>query len=80
MQVHPGMPPYTDSSGRGTIRIGKDCQPLTGTLRGKISVKTGDTDYTAETLGPMDSRLFSATAMETLRNLAKSERAPEDLL
>ena len=80
MQVHPGMPPYTDSSGRGTIRIGKDCQPLTGTLRGKISVETGDTDYTAETLGPMDSRLFSATAMETLRNLAKSERAPEDLL
>lgn len=80
MQIYPGMPPYTDSSGRGTIRIGKDCQPLTGTLRGKISVETGDTDYTAERLGPMDSRLFSATAMETLRNLAKAERAPEDLL
>lgn len=80
MQVYPGMPPYTDSSGRGTIRIGKDCQPLTGTLRGKISVETGETDYTAETVGSMDSRLFSATAMETLRNLAKAERAPEDLL
>lgn len=80
MQIHPGMPPYTDSSGRGTIRIGKDCQPLTGTLRSKISIETGDTDYTAETIGPMDSRLFSATAMETLRNLAKSDRAPEDLL
>lgn len=80
MQIHTGMPPYTDSSGRATIRIGKDCQPLTGTLRRKISVETGDTDYTAEILGAMDSRLFSATAMETLRNLAKSERAPEDLL
>lgn len=80
MQIHTGMPPYTDSSGRATIRIGKDCQPLTGTLRRKISVETGDTDYTVEILGAMDSRLFSATAMETLRNLAKSERAPEDLL
>lgn len=80
MQIHPGMPPYTDSSGRGTIRIGKDCQPLTGTLRSKISIETGDTDYTAETISPMNPRLFSPTAMETLRNLAKSERAPEDLL
>ena len=80
MQIHPGMPPYTDSSGRGTIRIGKDCQPLTGTLRSKISIETGDTDYTAETISSMNPRLFSPTAMETLRNLAKSERAPEDLL
>ena len=80
MQIHPGLPPYTDSSGRGTIRIGKDCQPLTGTLRSKISIETGDTDYTAETISPMNPRLFSPTAMETLRNLAKSERAPEDLL
>ena len=37
MQVYPGMPPYTNSSGLGTIRIGKDCQPLTGSLRSKIS-------------------------------------------
>ncbi|MCK9441716.1 MAG: ATP-binding protein, partial [Methanothrix sp.] len=32
MQIYPGLPPYTDTSGRGKIRIGKDCQPLTGTL------------------------------------------------
>ena len=24
MQIYPGMPPYTDTSGRGTIRIGKE--------------------------------------------------------
>ena len=46
MQIHPGMPPYTDSAGKGTIRIGKDCQPLTGTLRRKIGVETGESDYT----------------------------------
>lgn len=30
MQIHHGLPPYTDTAGRGTVRIGKDCQPLTG--------------------------------------------------
>ena len=33
MQIHPGLPPYTDTQGRGKIRVGTDCQPLTGTLR-----------------------------------------------
>ncbi len=28
MQIYPGMPPYTDTSGSGTIRISKDCMPL----------------------------------------------------
>ncbi len=80
MQIHPGMPPYTDTAGRGTIRIGKECQPLTGTLRRKIAVETGETDYTAEAVAPFESRLISATAMEALRNQAAKERAPEDLL
>ena len=42
MQVHPGLPPYTDTQGRGKIRIGTDCQPLTGTLRRRVMVETGE--------------------------------------
>lgn len=80
MHIYPGMPPYTDTAGRGTIRIGKECQPLTGTMRRKISVETGETDYTAETVSPFAPQLISAVAMETLRNQAAKERAPEDLL
>lgn len=80
MQIHPGMPPYTDTSGRGTIRIGKECQPLTGTLRRKIAVETGETDFTAETVAPIDASLLSPTGLETLRSLARTERAPDDLL
>src|SRR5690554_5524643 len=73
MQIYPGMPPYTDSAGRGTIRIGKDCQPLTGTLRRKIGVETDETDYTGEAVSPVassvvGSQLLSATALESLRN------------
>ena len=55
MQIHPGLPPYTDTAGRGSIRIGKDCQPLTGTLRRKIAVETGETDFTAEVVAPADA-------------------------
>lgn len=80
MQIYPGLPPYTDSAGRGTIRIGKDCQPLTGTLRRKISIETGETDYTAELVTKVDSKLLSAVALEALRNQARKELAPEDLI
>jgi hypothetical protein len=30
LQVHAGTPPYTDTRGNAKIRVGKDCQPLTG--------------------------------------------------
>jgi ATP-dependent DNA helicase RecG len=80
MQIHPGMPPYTDTAGRGTIRIGKECQPLTGTVRRKIAVETGETDYTANAIAPFEPRLISATAMEALRNQARKERVPEEML
>lgn len=80
MQIHSGLPPYTDTSGRGTVRVGKDCQPLTGTVRRKIAIETGETDYSAEIVAPLDASLLSPVAMESLRNLAMAERAPEDLL
>jgi ATP-dependent DNA helicase RecG len=80
MQIYPGLPPYTDTAGSGSIRIGKECKPLTGTLRRKISIETGETDFSAELMGPADPSSLSPTALETLRNLAKAERAPHDLL
>ncbi|MDR0875063.1 MAG: ATP-binding protein [Clostridiales Family XIII bacterium] len=80
MQIYPGMPPYTNTSGQGTIRVGKDCQPLTGTMRRKIAEETGETDFTAELVTAIDESLLSATAFESLRNMARAERAPEDLL
>lgn len=80
MHVHPGLPPYTDTSGSGTIRVGKDCLPLTGTLRRRITVEMGETDLTAvEVPGSPDSHV-SAVAMEHLREAARRERAPEELL
>lgn len=80
MQVHQGLPPYTDTSGTGKIRIGKDCQPLTGTMRRRILIETGDTDYTAEQVSGDARMQISSVAMDYLRNIARREQAPEDIL
>jgi len=80
MQIYPGLPPYTDTKGRGKIRIGTDCQPLTGTLRRRIMVETGETDFTAVPVSGRPEKLVSAAAMERLRKAARRENAPDDLL
>ena len=80
MHVHPGMPPYTDTSGRGTIRVGSDCKPLTGTLTRRLLEQTGDHDYSAGTVNAPLRQLISPVAMESLREAAAAERAPQDLL
>ncbi|MBS3918751.1 MAG: putative DNA binding domain-containing protein [Deltaproteobacteria bacterium] len=80
MQIYPGIPPYTDTAGRGKVHIGKDCQPLTGTLRRRIMVETGETDFTATEISGRLESLISASAMERLRQSAARERAPDDLL
>ncbi len=80
MQIYPGLPPYTDTSGKGKIRVGTDCQPLTGTLRRRVMVETGETDYTAEEIPAKAEGLVSPTAMEQLRAAAGRERASDDLL
>jgi len=80
MQIYPGLPPYTDTSGKGKIRIGKDCQPLTGTLRRKIMVETGETDFTGSQVTGAPESLISPAAMERLRESARREKAPDDLL
>lgn len=80
MHVHPGVPPYTDTAGRGTIRIGTDCKPLTGTMRRKLIEESGEDDYTGETIDASLASLISPKAMELLREAARAERAPDDLL
>jgi len=80
MQIYPGLPPYTDTSGRAKIRIGKDCQPLTGTIRSRIIVEMGESDFTAERISGNPLSHISPNAMEQLRDVARREHAPEELL
>ena len=47
MQVHGGLPPYTTTAGTGTVRRGKDCVPLTGDLRDRLTKILGAADLVA---------------------------------
>jgi ATP-dependent DNA helicase RecG len=80
MHVYPGLPPYTDVQGRAKIRVGKECLPLTGTLRRKIAVETGEGDYTRELVAGSPQEHLSASALEELRAIARWEHAPADLV
>ncbi len=80
MQIFGGLPPYTDTAGRAKVRVGTDCQPLTGTMRRRIAVETGESDFTDTLLPGEPSGYLSAVALEQLRSGARRERAPEDLL
>ena len=80
MHVHPGIPPYTDTGGRGTVRVGSDCKPLTGTLRRSLLERAGGHDFTAERVNAPLEQLISPVAMESLRESAAAERAPRELL
>lgn len=80
MQVHGGLPPYTTTAGAGTLRRGKDCVPLTGDLRDRLMVERGESDVTAVPVPEPVEALLSAAALERLRDLARQEQAPADLL
>ncbi len=80
MHVNQGIPPYTDSAGHGTVRVGKDCRPLTGAMRREMLEVSGDSDFTATIVHEPFEKLLSASAMERLRQLASMEKASADLL
>lgn len=80
MQVYSGLPPYTNTAGAGTVRRGKDCVPLTGDLRDRLMVERGGADFTAGVVPEPVETLLSPAALERLRDLARQEQAPADLL
>ena len=81
MHVHPSMPPYTTTSGKGWMRVGKDCKPLTGSLLRQLREKAGLSAPTAKVL-PLDNPLqaVSPSAIEILRREMKNMGSPGDLL
>ena len=81
MHVYPSMPPYTTTSGKGWMRIGKDCKPLTGSLLRQLREKVGLSDQTSSIL-PIEEpfKAISPAALEVLRREMRDMRVPSDLL
>lgn len=74
------MAPHTTTDGHATVRKGKDCIPLTGSLRKEMIESGTIMDLTANIISADWASLISASAMEKVREKMKEENAPEDLL
>jgi len=79
MKVFPGMPPYTETNGNATIRKGKECMPLTGSIRKEIIEVSGSSDFTANIVDAKWEDVVSPVAMERIRDMLSQEHAPEPL-
>jgi len=80
MHVFSSRPPYTTTSGRGWIRIGKGCKPLTGSLLAQLREGAGLTDRTPNMVplrDPLDG--LSPAALEILRREMAAAGAPDEL-
>lgn len=75
MHVYPSMPPYTTTSGKGWMRIGKDCKPLS--LLRQLREKAGLSDQASSVL-PVEEpfKAISLAALEILRREMKN-REPQ---
>lgn len=81
MHVFSTRPPYTTSSGRGWIRIGKDCKPLVGSLLAQLREGVGLADRTSDPI-PLSDPLnaLSPEAISILRREMAIISVPGDLL
>ena len=88
MHVHAGTPPYTDTAGRGTIRVGGDCKPLTGTMRARLRGRGEENSATdgsvrEETADPAPSPMTArkrATARAAVMRALKLRAGDSELL
>ncbi|QYA42700.1 putative DNA binding domain-containing protein [Macrococcoides bohemicum] len=67
MHVQSDSPPYTLTSGKATIRLGKECKPFTGSLRRNMVDSSSSVDFTSEIIYEDWRKLISPTALEKVR-------------
>jgi ATP-dependent DNA helicase RecG len=80
MQVYGGDPPYTEASGAAKVRVGKTCQPLTGTHRRTMLGAIGAADVSAQSIPGDPTDVLSPAAVERLRDSARPEGVPDELV
>lgn len=79
VHVPRGIPPHTTTDGLAKIRVGKDCQPLTGQMLTRLVVSGGQRDLTAEPAPGVDKGALDPAEIEYLRNVIRREAQNEDL-
>jgi ATP-dependent DNA helicase RecG len=79
VHVPRGMPPHTTSDGVAKIRVGKDCQPLTGRTFARLLAGGGQLDPTQEIVAGLREEDLDPKEMAELRQIIRREAQSADL-
>lgn len=79
IHVPRGMPPHTTSEGVGKIRIGKECQPLTGSRLSQLLFTGGQKDLTAQLIPDSSLADLDTEEILRLRRIVETEGTKPDL-
>lgn len=78
VRVPRGLPPHTTSEGVGKIRVGKDCQPLTGAELARLLTQGGRRDPSAEPIPGTSIAELDEEVLKRLRRQVEAEgQSPE---
>jgi ATP-dependent DNA helicase RecG len=81
IHVAAATPPVTSTQVPPSRRVGKQCLPLTGTMMRSLLEQHHPSDWSAQTVhGAPALELVSAAEMERLRDMARRNNAPADLI
>ena len=79
VRVPQGIPPHTTSEGVAKIRVGKDTQPLSGSLLARLVVSSGARDLTADVLTGLSAQKLDTQQVELLRRDIRLEGTNPEL-
>lgn len=79
LHVPRGMPPHTTSEGVAKIRIGKECQPLTGSRLSALLFTGGQKDLTAQVLPDSSIDDLDPEEIRRLRRMVETEGSNPNL-
>ncbi|MBW2059911.1 MAG: putative DNA binding domain-containing protein, partial [Deltaproteobacteria bacterium] len=79
IHIPEGTDVHTTTKGLAKIRVGKDCQPLTGTMRRILPFRKGLADFAAQTLAEPWAELLDPEEIRRMRRTLQ-ERDPRSAL
>jgi ATP-dependent DNA helicase RecG len=79
VHVPRGLPPHTTSDGMAKVRVGKDCQPLTGRLMAQMLAGGGQVDPTQEIVAGVGEDDLDPKEMVELRQIIRREAQSAEL-
>ncbi len=80
VHIPSGVGVHTTTDGTAKIRIGKECKPMTGTMRQRRMVELGLIDVTAELRPELTLSDLSKIEIERLKSIIKTKKPDSTLL